>query len=66
MLCVLRREMVVLLDQTANVLEFKIVNKQLLELLVLKEPMDHVYGLINIKMLMEPKELVSNTHHVRV
>lgn len=60
------KELAVLWESMENVQEFKIVNKLPLEEPALKELMDHVYGLKSMRMMMDPRELVSNTHHARV
>jgi len=60
------KELAVQWESTENVQESKIVNKLPLEELALKELMDHVYGLKSMKMMMDPRELVSDIHHARV
>jgi len=60
------KELDVLLVQMENVPKFKIVNKLQLEVLVLKEQMDHVCGLMISLTLMDLKELASDIHHARV
>lgn len=39
---------------------------QLSELLVLKVIMAHAFGLVDMLMLMDPKELVSHMNHAKV
>lgn len=60
------KELDVLLELMENVLEFKIVNKLQLEVLALKEQMDHVCGLMIMLTLMDLKELALDILHVRV